>query len=211
MLFSATQTKKVEALTSLALKKEPVYVGVDDEKEKATVEGLEQGYVVCPSEKRFLLLFTFLKKNRKRKIMVFFSSCMSVKYHHELLNYIDLPVLSIHVSIQYIYITIYFIKLIILYYIKLIDLQYDTRLVTNNNNFHLTQGKQKQTKRTTTFFQFCNASSGILLCTDVAARGLDIPDVDWIVQYDPPDDPKVSQGVLYVNASYVNIMTYFQT
>lgn len=107
MLFSATQTKKVEALTSLALKKEPVYVGVDDEKEKATVEGLEQGYVVCPSEKRFLLLFTFLKKNKKRKIMVFFSSCMSVKYHHELLNYIDLPVLSIHVSTRYIYIYIY--------------------------------------------------------------------------------------------------------
>lgn len=52
------------------------------------------------------------------------------------------------------------------------------------------QGRQKQTKRTTTFFEFCNAESGILLCTDVAARGLDIPDVDWIVQYDPPDDPK---------------------
>jgi ATP-dependent RNA helicase DDX18/HAS1 len=31
------------------------------------VAGLEQGYVVCPSEKRFLLLFTFLKKNRKKK------------------------------------------------------------------------------------------------------------------------------------------------
>lgn len=28
------------------------------------------------------------------------------------------------------------------------------------------------------------------MCTDVAARGLDIPAVDWIVQYDPPDDPK---------------------
>nr|CAD7462876.1 unnamed protein product [Timema tahoe] len=147
MLFSATSTSKTEGLLKLALKKEPVYVGVDDLKDKATVEGLEQGYVVCPSEKRFLLLFTFLKKNRKKKVMVFLSSCMSVKYYHELLNYIDLPVMSIH-------------------------------------------GKQKQTKRTTTFFEFCNADTGILLCTDVAARGLDIPAVDWIVQFDPPDDPK---------------------
>ena len=32
--------------------------------------------------------------------MVFFSSCMSVKFHHELLNYIDLPVMCIHVSTQ---------------------------------------------------------------------------------------------------------------
>ncbi|XP_068923873.1 ATP-dependent RNA helicase DDX18 isoform X2 [Petaurus breviceps papuanus] len=147
MLFSATQTRKVEDLAKISLKKEPLYVGVDDDKDTATVDGLEQGYVVCPSEKRFLLLFTFLKKNRKKKLMVFFSSCMSVKYHYELLNYIDLPVMAIH-------------------------------------------GKQKQNKRTTTFFQFCNADSGILLCTDVAARGLDIPEVDWIVQYDPPDDPK---------------------
>ncbi|VDM85501.1 unnamed protein product, partial [Strongylus vulgaris] len=52
------------------------------------------------------------------------------------------------------------------------------------------QGKQKQAKRTSTFFQFCQAETGILLCTDVAARGLDIPAVDWIVQYDPPDEPR---------------------
>jgi len=54
----------------------------------------------------------------------------------------------------------------------------------------LFQGRQKQQKRTSTFFEFCNAESGILLCTDVAARGLDIPAVDWIVQYDPTDDPR---------------------
>lgn len=100
MLFSATQTDRIDALTKLALKKEPIYVGVDDNKDTATVSGLEQGYIVCPSEKRLLVLFTFLKKNRKKKVMVFFSSCMSVKYHHELFNYIDLPVTSIHVSIE---------------------------------------------------------------------------------------------------------------
>lgn len=30
---------------------------------------------------------------------------------------------------------------------------------------------------------------GALICTDVAARGLDIPDVNWILQLDPPQDP----------------------
>ncbi|TPX34004.1 hypothetical protein SmJEL517_g03243 [Synchytrium microbalum] len=147
MLFSATQTTKVDDLARVSLKKAPLYINVDENKEKATVEGLEQGYVVCTSEARFLLLFTFLKKNPKKKIIVFFSSCNAVKYHAELLNYIDIPVLDLH-------------------------------------------GRQKQQKRTNTFFEFVNAESGVLLCTDVAARGLDIPAVDWIIQYDPPDDPR---------------------
>jgi superfamily II DNA/RNA helicase len=30
------------------------------------------------------------------------------------------------------------------------------------------------------------ADCAVLLCTDVAARGLDFPDVTLIVQYDPP-------------------------
>ena len=42
MLFSATQTRKIEDLARISLKKEPLYVGVDDKKELATVEGLEQ-------------------------------------------------------------------------------------------------------------------------------------------------------------------------
>ena len=100
MLFSATATKKTEDLVKLALKKEPISIGLDEKLNNtlATVSGLEQGYVICPSDKRLLLLFTFLKKNRKKKVMVFFSSCMSVKYHNELFNYIDLSVMCIHVS-----------------------------------------------------------------------------------------------------------------
>lgn len=75
--------------------------------------------------------------------MVFFSSCNSVKYHAELLNYVDIPVKDIH-------------------------------------------GKQKQQKRTATFFEFCQAETGVLLCTDVAARGLDIPGTCPLRHTPPP-------------------------
>uniref|UniRef100_A0A8H7NLB9 ATP-dependent RNA helicase n=1 Tax=Bionectria ochroleuca TaxID=29856 RepID=A0A8H7NLB9_BIOOC len=116
MLFSATQTTKVEDLARISLRPGPLYINVDQEKQYSTVEGLEQGYVLCEADKRFVLLFSFLKtmKDKKKKVIVFFSSCNSVKYYAELLNYIDLPVLDLH-------------------------------------------GKQKQQKRTNTFFEFSNA------------------------------------------------------
>ncbi|KAL3630221.1 hypothetical protein CASFOL_023205 [Castilleja foliolosa] len=146
-LFSATLTDKVVDLGRLSFQTSPVNINVDVGRNKRTNDGLQQGYCVIPSDKRFVLLYSFLKRNLSKKVMVFFSSCHSVKFHSELLTYIQIDCQDIH-------------------------------------------GKQKQQKRTSTFFDFCKADKGILLCTDVAARGLDIPAVDWIVQYDPPDDPK---------------------
>ncbi|CAI9768281.1 unnamed protein product [Fraxinus pennsylvanica] len=52
-------------------------------------------------------------------------------------------------------------------------------------------GKMKQAAREKALASFTSLSSGVLLCTDVAARGLDIPGVDCIIQYDPPQDPNV--------------------
>lgn len=52
-------------------------------------------------------------------------------------------------------------------------------------------GDLSQVDRTSATSKFRTAGSGILLATDVAARGLDFPDVDWIVQFDPPSDTKV--------------------
>ncbi|GBP81277.1 Probable ATP-dependent RNA helicase pitchoune [Eumeta japonica] len=49
-------------------------------------------------------------------------------------------------------------------------------------------GKMNQMERTKTMQDFYSAKTGTLFCTDVAARGLDIPAVDWIVQFDPPGD-----------------------
>lgn len=133
MLFSATQTTKVEDLARISLRPGPLYLNVDEEKQYSTVDGLEQGYVLCDADKRFTLLYSFLMRmqEKKKKVIVFFSSCNSVKYYAELLNYVDCPVLDLH-------------------------------------------GKQKQQKRTNTFFEFSNAKHGILICTDVAARGLDV-------------------------------------
>lgn len=47
-------------------------------------------------------------------------------------------------------------------------------------------GNMKQEERTEAFQQFSESQSGVLLCTDVAARGLDLPQVTWIIQYTPP-------------------------
>ncbi|KAG0230697.1 ATP-dependent RNA helicase dbp7 [Actinomortierella wolfii] len=51
-------------------------------------------------------------------------------------------------------------------------------------------GNLAQALRTDTYFEFCKAKSGVLFATDVAARGLDLPDVSHIIQYDPPSDLK---------------------
>lgn len=47
-------------------------------------------------------------------------------------------------------------------------------------------GNMKQEERTEVFREFSACRTGVLLCTDVAARGLDLPKVTWIVQYNPP-------------------------
>ena len=145
LLFSATITPKVEDLITLSVKEyKNIHIKNTDD---PSVSTLEQGFINIEADKKFLFLFTFIKKNLNRKIIIFFSTCKEVEFFSNLLNYVDVPVLSI-------------------------------------------SGDYKQQKRSTTFIEFCSLEKGVLLCTDVAQRGLDIPDIDWVIQFDPPHDPE---------------------
>ncbi|XP_034828828.1 probable ATP-dependent RNA helicase pitchoune [Maniola hyperantus] len=146
MLFSATQSETTEALIKSAMKEDVQAINTNEDNDRATVEGLKQGYVICETEFRLHWLHKLLKKTQNSKIMVFFSSCKSVEFHYEFLRkHCNMPVLCIH-------------------------------------------GKMIQADRTAVINNFYNAKKMALFCTDLAARGLDIPAVDWIVQFDPPSD-----------------------
>ncbi|XP_039750802.1 probable ATP-dependent RNA helicase pitchoune [Pararge aegeria] len=146
MLFSATLSETTEALIKSAMKDDVKSINTNEDNDRATVEGLKQGYVICDTEFRLHWLHKLLKKTQNSKIMIFFSSCKSVEFHHEFLSkHCNMRVLCIH-------------------------------------------GKMNQADRTSTINSFYNAQKMALLCTDLAARGLDIPAVDWIVQFDPPSD-----------------------
>ena len=110
-------------------------------------EAYDHTFVTCPTSIRFRFLYTFLKKNTDKKIMVFFSTTNSVRYHAKLLQHFHVPTLTMH-------------------------------------------GQQRREKFINKFFQFSDLEEGILCTSDGAGRDLDIPpSVDWVVQYEPPEDP----------------------
>ncbi len=49
-------------------------------------------------------------------------------------------------------------------------------------------GKIKQDRRTLIYMDFLKRPSACMLATDIAARGLDFPNVDWVIQADAPED-----------------------
>eukprot|EP01094_Clydonella_sp_ATCC50884_P004049 TRINITY_DN1312_c0_g1_i2.p2 TRINITY_DN1312_c0_g1~~TRINITY_DN1312_c0_g1_i2.p2 ORF type:complete len:402 (+),score=143.80 TRINITY_DN1312_c0_g1_i2:1615-2820(+) len=49
-------------------------------------------------------------------------------------------------------------------------------------------GNMAQNERVESYRKFRKSTDGVLICTDVAARGLDMPGIEWVVQYDPPTE-----------------------
>jgi ATP-dependent RNA helicase DDX18/HAS1 len=115
--------------------------------DSAIYEAYDHTFVTCPESLRFRFLYTFLKKNLNKKVVIFFSTTNSVRYHAALLDMFRIPVLTMH-------------------------------------------GDQRREKFVNRFFKFSDMDECILCTTDAAGRDLDIPpSVDWVVQFEPPDDP----------------------
>ena len=45
-------------------------------------------------------------------------------------------------------------------------------------------GELEHEQRKKNYFQFDKSEASVLICTDVASRGLDFKNVAWIIQYD---------------------------
>lgn len=56
---------------------------------------------------------------------------------------------------------------------------------------HARQSSSLRAKNYKTFFDMLSGTPCILFTTDLAARGLDMPNIDMVIQMDPPLDPKV--------------------
>lgn len=144
--FSATMSNKCLEVPHMSVDKETlVQINTDLKSSAATRAHFEQGYIICPPEQRFLLLYTFMKRRSEKKIIVFLSSRDSVEFYYEFLRFIGMT------------------------------------------SILMLDGGMKQKQRMETYNRFCNTQSGVLLATNVAARGLDLPAIDYVIQFDPPE------------------------
>ncbi|NXX91908.1 DDX31 helicase, partial [Centropus bengalensis] len=189
VLLSATLTEGVTRLADISLN-HPVSISIADEAQKAfkpasqtdrqasssascleqenfaVPKKLKQHFVMVPSKLRLVTLAAFIlekcKFEKHHKMIIFFSSCEQVEFHCELLQ----KVLS-----------------------GRLESEQPESVSSTCLQFLRLHGNMEQEERTEIFQEFVQSKTGILLCTDVAARGLDLPQVTWIVQYNAPASP----------------------
>lgn len=129
---------------------------------------LAQLYMVVSAKLRLTSLIAFLaaRASKGERTVVFMSTCDGVDYHH-----------SLFTSMSSIF--------------AIDDIEDNGGIFGKSCPCFKLHGGIPQAQRLDIINQFSGSKiskqkSAILLATDVAARGLNIPSLDWIVQYDPP-------------------------
>lgn len=132
---------------------------------------LMQHYMIVEQKQRLVALCSFVLRQVKRyrynvKMLLFVSCRAVVDFLHGVMAKIEWPPRR--------------------------EAAEDSESVHSNRglgtNWWRLHGSIDQNERRKAIKDFSKANHGILICTDVAARGLDLPMVDWIIQYDPPSE-----------------------
>ncbi|XP_055943163.1 probable ATP-dependent RNA helicase DDX31 [Argiope bruennichi] len=168
VLLSATLSKGVEQMAGMSLS-QPVHVGAltsleedsDESHELAVPKHLKQFLAVVPAKLRLVSLSGFIINN-----------CLKFGFK-------GLIFMCSQNSVDFHYSLFRGVLAPVLEHKQ------------HKCKFYRLHGNMKQEERTEIFTAFRSNKEGILLCTDVAARGLDLPSVDWIVQYSAPSSAEI--------------------
>lgn len=202
VLCSATMKMNVQRLGEISLKdavhiqadpsdEQPAKVDGDDaeaeEKAFSAPAQLKQAYAIVPAKLRLVTLTAILKHTFSRrgsvmKAIVFISCADSVDFHFSLFGQ---PIGTSAKDGE---------PAVALPELTKTDLTKDTisygTAFSNNTNpiiLHRLHGSLAQNIRTATLKSFTESKEPcVLICTDVASRGLDLPNVDYVIEYDPP-------------------------
>ncbi|KAJ2157574.1 ATP-dependent rRNA helicase spb4 [Coemansia sp. RSA 552] len=183
-LFSATMSEGLSQLVRAGLRN-PVRVQVkvedtDGSGERRIPSTLSISFLVCPPDRKLAQLLRLIQRNPPQKYIVYFSTCAAVDYFSRVLRRLLRPTAEMIPGGKRA------LKAERQRLKGLFHVDYPIAV-------HSLHGQMVQKKRESTFATFSMlppGEAGIMLCTDVASRGLDIPDVDCVVQWDPPTDPK---------------------
>ena len=217
ILLSATLTKGIEQLSEISMK-HPVFIDAaeedSDNKESSersltTPENLKQNFIIVPAKLRLVVLASFVLwkcrfSSQPRKVLIFMPTQDSVDYHSELLgrclNSTSSKTESENTSDQENEFTTEAKE-----FLKAENAPSNESKSSNFKDIELFKlhGSMSQKDRMDVFKKFRGTESNgsILICTDVAARGLDLPQVDWIVQV---------RICIYINTSTHNNFTIIE-
>lgn len=197
VLCSATMKMNVQKLGELSLK-DAVHIQGDGEHPETNNDAnkadkgfsapaqLRQSYAIVPAKQRLVSLAALLKRTFARrgsvmKAIVFLACADSVDFHFELFIRKDQKMEPEPSAIKD--------NGKKLESPAMQTSGIATTFSSKDNPVKLFRlhGSLPQAIRTSTLaaFRQCKQASA-LICTDVAARGLDVPDIDFVVEYDPP-------------------------
>ena len=202
LLLSATLTTGIQQLSEVSLR-HPVFIdaaavsNASDVKDIVTPENLNQTFLLVPAKLRLVALGAFVlwkcQQSKNKKMLVFFPTQDMVDFYTKYLEIVlwgeaeektseDVLRGGEEITPE--------ARMVLGDDCKLLDTVNETSSagagLAKTVKLLKLHGNMKQNERLQVFQDFRKSPSGVLLCTDVAARGLDLPQVDWIVQYTPP-------------------------